>query len=140
MPRFPLVRWIALFWGFSVFFPISWNYLALGGLMVAMVWEGGLRVRLGRLRAQPNWWAAWGYLGWVALVLVAGAHYPETSVMACGCTSGDATAAPSTKPSHTSMKRATRRRCKGADMRVIMRGSLHGRQPGQIKIRPDGRV
>jgi O-antigen ligase len=79
MPRFPLVRWIALFWGFSVFFPISWNYLALGGLMVAMVWEGGLRVRLGRLRAQPNWWAAWGYLGWVALVLVAGAHYPETS-------------------------------------------------------------
>ncbi|MFV0680787.1 O-antigen ligase family protein, partial [Ottowia sp.] len=79
MSRWPWVRWLALFWGFAVFFPISWSYLALVGLLLAILKEGALRARLERLRAQPNWRAAWGYLGWGALILILGAHYPETA-------------------------------------------------------------
>jgi O-antigen ligase len=79
MSRFPLVRWVALFWGVATFFPVGLNYAALVALIAAMAWQGGWRARLQRLRAEPNWWPAWLLLGWGALVLVFGAHYPQTA-------------------------------------------------------------
>jgi O-antigen ligase len=79
MPRLPLVRWVALFWGFVSVFPIGLNYAAFFALAAAMVWQGGWRLRLERLRSQPNWLPAWLLLGWCALVLAFGAHYPETA-------------------------------------------------------------
>jgi O-antigen ligase len=78
MRRAPLVCWVALFWGFAVFFPIGLNYAAFVALAAALAWQGDWRVRVQRLRAQPNWWPAWLFLGWGLLVLMAGAHYPET--------------------------------------------------------------
>ena len=82
MPRFPLVRWVALFWGFAAFFPIGLNYAALFALIAAMAWQGGWRARLQRLRGEPNWRPLWAFLGWSALVLIFGAHYPETAANA----------------------------------------------------------
>ena len=79
MSQFPLVRWVALFWGFATFFPVGLNYAALVALIAAMAWQGGWRARLQRLRAEPNWWPAWLLLGWGALVLAFGAHYPQTA-------------------------------------------------------------
>lgn len=79
MPRFPLVRWVALFWGFATFFPIGLNYTAFVVLGLAMLWEGGWSARLSRLRGEPNCWPAALFLAWGALVLVFGAHYPETA-------------------------------------------------------------
>jgi len=74
-----LVRWVALFWGFATFFPVGLNYTAFVALAAAMAWQGGWPERLARLRAEPNWRPAWLLLGWGLLVLVFGAHYPETA-------------------------------------------------------------
>ena len=79
MPRLPLVRWAALFWGLAALFPIGLNYTAFVALAAAMALQGGWRERLDRLRGQPNWWPAWLFLGWVLLVLLFGAHYSETA-------------------------------------------------------------
>ena len=78
MLQFPVVRWVALFWGFATFFPIGLNYSAFVLLIAAMALQGGWRARLQRLRQSPNWWPAWFFLGWTALVLALGPHYPET--------------------------------------------------------------
>jgi O-antigen ligase len=78
MLQFPVVRWVALFWGFATFFPIGLNYSAFVLLIAAMAVQGGWRARLVRLRQSPNWWPAWFFLGWTALVLALGPHYPET--------------------------------------------------------------
>ncbi|WP_324472537.1 O-antigen ligase family protein [Ottowia sp.] len=79
MQQFPLVRWVALFWGVAVFFPIGLNYTALVLLATATALRGDWRERLARLRRSPNWWPAWFFLGWTALVLALGPHYPETA-------------------------------------------------------------
>ena len=79
MLSFPVVRWVALFWGFATFFPIGLNYTAFVLLAVALLVQGGWRQRLARLRQSPNWWPAWFFLGWTALVLALGPHYPETA-------------------------------------------------------------
>ncbi len=78
MLQFPVVRWVALFWGFATFFPIGLNYAAFALLAASMALQGGWRERVARLRQSPNWWPAWFLLGWVALVLALGPHYPET--------------------------------------------------------------
>jgi len=82
MARFSLVQLIALFWGFAVFLPVGLNYAAFAALGVALAAGGGWRERLERLRGVPNWWAAWLFLGWSALVLLFGARYPETAINA----------------------------------------------------------
>lgn len=74
-----MVRWVALFWGFVAFFPVGLNYTAFVLLGVTMAWEGGLGERLARLRQTPYWWPAWAFLGWAALALLLGPHYPETA-------------------------------------------------------------
>lgn len=79
MSQLPLVRWVALFWGFVALFPVGLNYTAFVLLGAAMAWQGEGRARLARLRQTPNWWPAWAFLGWTALVLLLGPHYPETA-------------------------------------------------------------
>ncbi len=79
MPQLPLVHWAALFWGLAAFFPIGLNYAAFLGLALAMACQGGWPERGARLRRTPNWWPAWLFVGWTALVLAFGPTYPETS-------------------------------------------------------------
>ncbi|MFT3778536.1 MAG: O-antigen ligase family protein [Ottowia sp.] len=79
MPRVSVVCWVALFWGFAAFFPIGLNYAAFAALAASMAWQGDWRVRLRRLRGEPNRWPAGLFLGWGLLVLAFGPHYPETA-------------------------------------------------------------
>lgn len=79
MPQFPVVRWVALFWGFAAVFPVGLNYSAFVALALAIAWQGGWRERWARVRLEPNWWPAWLFLAWGLLVLVLEPHYPETA-------------------------------------------------------------
>lgn len=73
-----MVRWITLFWGVSVFFPIGLNYAAFLALLLGLLVQGRWRERWERLRREPNWWPSLLLLAWAALVLLVGARYPET--------------------------------------------------------------
>lgn len=79
MPQLPMVRWVALFWGFAAFWPVGLNYTAFVALLLAMLLQGGLRARLQQLRQQPNWWPGLLFLGWGLLILLVRPHYPETA-------------------------------------------------------------
>lgn len=79
MLRFPVARWLAFCWGFATLFPIGLNYTAFFLLALALAADrGAWRERWERLRATPNWWPLWAFLLWGVLILVFGAHYPET--------------------------------------------------------------
>lgn len=79
MPQFPLVRWVALFWGFVTFFPIGLNYTALGLLGLAMLIQADRGDRVVRMRQAPNWWPACAFVAWTIVVLALGPRYPETA-------------------------------------------------------------
>lgn len=79
MLRFSLARRAAFFWGLATLFPVGLNYAAfllLGAAMAADRPQWAERRQ--RLRAAPHRWLAWLFLGWCALILAFGPHYPET--------------------------------------------------------------
>ncbi|MDM0111496.1 O-antigen ligase family protein [Variovorax sp. J22R133] len=69
---------MATFWGFAVFMPVGVNYAAAVFLLLAMLAGGNLRQRGTRMRHHFLWWPIVAYVAWTMVVLVIGAHYPQT--------------------------------------------------------------
>ncbi|MCK9515562.1 MAG: O-antigen ligase family protein [Ottowia sp.] len=78
--RHAAVGWAAFLWGLFVFFSISLNYVGLLGLLLTLALDSNTwRARQKRLRTSPHWWPALLFMGWFTVILVTGAHYPETA-------------------------------------------------------------